>query len=227
MELFSPTDYVLDYPYWGSRRKMILPLGMLNVFARTSKVTINSDPDQKFTLVDVGACVGAFLIPFRCRWKDTIIHAIEPSANAYPYLRYNTQGMENVFLYNVAVSDKIEKKVMSFIPGRHGELGIETFYGDGGGAQTVKAFRLDAIITDHVDLIKLDVEGHELACIDGAKGILERDHPDVIMELKDERQAKAGYSVVDAVVHMKNLDYVVADQISNNDIIFRWKGRLK
>jgi FkbM family methyltransferase len=52
----------------------------------------------------------------------------------------------------------------------------------------VKTVRLDDVIGRPVGLIKVDVEGHELAVLRGTKQILERDRPNLLLEL-EERHA--------------------------------------
>lgn len=49
----------------------------------------------------------------------------------------------------------------------------------------VPTVRLDDVIHRPVGLIKIDVEGHEMAVLRGAEGILERDRPNLIVELED------------------------------------------
>ncbi len=53
---------------------------------------------------------------------------------------------------------------------------------------TVQTVRLDEAVRQPVGLIKIDVEGHELAVLRGAMRILERDRPNLIVEL-EERHA--------------------------------------
>ena len=52
-------------------------------------------------------------------------------------------------------------------------------------AQTVQTRRLDHLAHSHVGLIKIDVEGHEEAVIDGAASIVQRDRPILMVELND------------------------------------------
>jgi FkbM family methyltransferase len=49
----------------------------------------------------------------------------------------------------------------------------------------VATVRLDDVIERPVGLIKVDVEGHELAVLRGAAGILARDRPNLVLELED------------------------------------------
>ncbi len=51
------------------------------------------------------------------------------------------------------------------------------------GVETVACFRLEALVADDpVALIKLDVEGSELAVLEGAREILDRDYPALYVE---------------------------------------------
>ena len=50
--------------------------------------------------------------------------------------------------------------------------------------------RLDVVCTDHrvdkVHMIKIDAEGSELAVVQGAQGIIERDRPEIYVEVGPE-----------------------------------------
>jgi FkbM family methyltransferase len=49
----------------------------------------------------------------------------------------------------------------------------------------VEVKTLDSLDLDPVGFIKIDVEGHEQAVFDGAKALIERDHPSLIVELEE------------------------------------------
>ena len=49
--------------------------------------------------------------------------------------------------------------------------------------------RLDDLVTSNVGAMKIDVEGHELRVLDGARATLERDRPTIIIESEDRHQA--------------------------------------
>lgn len=69
---------------------------------------------------------------------------------------------------------------------------------------TVPTVRLDDVVERPVGLIKVDVEGHELAVLRGAESILQRDRPNLIVEL-EERHAPG--CVAEAFAFLGRLGY--------------------
>ena len=69
---------------------------------------------------------------------------------------------------------------------------------------TVPTVRLDDAITGSVGLIKVDVEGHELPVLRGAEKILQRDRPNLILELEDRH---APGCVAEAFAFLGRLGY--------------------
>jgi hypothetical protein len=49
--------------------------------------------------------------------------------------------------------------------------------------------RLDDLETSNVGVMKVDVEGHELRVVQGARETLERDHPTIIIECEERHHA--------------------------------------
>lgn len=54
---------------------------------------------------------------------------------------------------------------------------------------TVRCRRLDGYAFGRVGLIKIDVEGHELAVLQGARALLARDRPNLIIEAEERHRA--------------------------------------
>jgi FkbM family methyltransferase len=55
----------------------------------------------------------------------------------------------------------------------------------------VETIRLDSLDLADLGLIKIDVEGHELAALRGAAGLVERFRPTLVVELEDARASAA------------------------------------
>jgi hypothetical protein len=75
--------------------------------------------------------------------------------------------------------------------GQEGRSSLEPNLGEGFDHVTVPVRRLDSFEFDRVRLIKIDVEGHELAVLRGGEALLERDHPVLVVEL-DSRNSPVG-----------------------------------
>lgn len=70
--------------------------------------------------------------------------------------------------------------------------------------QDVKVFRLDELEHDPVGFIKIDVEGHEMEVIEGAKSLLEKDRPVLLVELVQNFHKRP---LMDLVREVESLNY--------------------
>jgi len=73
----------------------------------------------------------------------------------------------------------------------------------------IQQISLDALALERVDLIKLDIEGMEMEALEGARQLIERNHPIVLVEqIKAEGESlrdflkQRGYRVVDAGLNL-------------------------
>jgi FkbM family methyltransferase len=161
--------------------------------------------------IDVGAHIGFYT----CLMTSLVgesgkVYAFEPMPSHYDLLLRNIR--ENRFertvkTYNVACSDvsgsiKVSKISNMFVVG----------YNGGSPQVSVEAVRLDDVINDTIDLIKLDVEGHEPAVIRGMTSILSRDQPVIISEINEYwLRSWSHLSAADYVGLLTSLGYDVFD----------------
>ena len=73
--------------------------------------------------------------------------------------------------------------------------------------ESVQLTTLDDLVSeyglDRVDVVKLDVEGSEASALDGARAVLERDRPLLLIEAEEERlagQARTKQQLLDTIV---------------------------
>src|SRR5204862_7082374 len=73
---------------------------------------------------------------------------------------------------------------------------------------TVPVARLDALVSEPVDLMKIDVEGHEMAVLDGAANLFRRFPPRyIVIELHGDNLARAGRTPEEVASHLESLGY--------------------
>ncbi|WP_353230615.1 FkbM family methyltransferase [Novosphingobium sp.] len=157
-------------------------------------------PDTVF--VDVGANIGYFtcLAASRIgRGGRGQVHAFEPNPRLADLLRRNLQinwSMAPVAFHECAIADTAGT-VHLYVPegaAANGTLSPPRPKLAGTGI-TVNAARLDDLIAPDVavDLLKIDVEGHEFGVLRGAQALLARS-PDIriVMEWSPQQMRKAG-----------------------------------
>lgn len=133
--------------------------------------------------VDCGSSIGNHTLFFSMYCKPYFVVSIEPVESSLAHQKANLalNGIKNVHCFNVALSDKpgVGRMVKSKLePWNEGMWNLEV----GKGKREIAT--LDSLLKDISDitLIKLDIEGFELQALEGAKRILETQHPVLFIE---------------------------------------------
>lgn len=138
-----------------------------------------------WTVLDIGANIGAHCLRFaRKVGPHGRVYAFEPTNSAYRKLERNVSlnGLNNVRLFRTALSDRN-------LPGQ--EVTIKSSWRTDGrhvvGKSVVDFRKLDDWCAengvDNVDLIKLDVDGHEHPILTGAEMLLRKANPLLFIEI--------------------------------------------
>jgi len=137
--------------------------------------------------LDIGANVGHYTL----RMSELVgptgrVIAFEPVPNTFALLAANVRlvAHPNVSLLNVAASDRT-RTVSIEIP--QFADGLTNYYqarvSDQGSELGILTLPVDALgLPARIKLVKIDVEGHELAVLHGMRALMERDRPVMIVE---------------------------------------------
>lgn len=129
-------------------------------------------------VVDVGANIGYYLLLFQKGLAGTgEVICIEPSPENLPELKRTIEAnaFTNVRLLEVALGETAGETKL--------RAGINSGVTDAqDAAYTVPIRRLDEIVGERVDLLKIDVEGYEGQVLAGARTLLERHRPILFLE---------------------------------------------
>lgn len=124
---------------------------------------------------DVGAHKAQTSLYFNRLFKESTIHAFEPSSQLFEILERNVSLYENIIAHNLALGNMDGK---AFLSTSNSDL----------CGQLSNEFREDSIEIDvckldsfcrkknisHIDLLKIDVEGHEIEVLNGAKDLISK-----------------------------------------------------
>ncbi len=195
-------DWEIWFPFRGEKRKFIFP-----DFGMSWNFMVWLNKTRPYTgnvtrVLDIGGCAGAFTLALLEHGIGAEFDIFEPSSVALPYLYHNTEGIEGITIHELGASSSNKTALLY----SDENLGKYNLY-DGETYEEVQLVRLDDVIDGPVDVIKLDVEGHELEALQGANGILEQYHPRIIIEAKVGHMERAGYTPDDALNQMKRLGY--------------------
>ena len=148
------------------------------------------------TFIDSGAHLGLFtLFAARRVGPQGAVLSIEPSRRELSIIEtnINLNHLANIKLLPVALSDRpgeVDLLVAPLAKSGHNTLGAFGFEDTAlDHRERVPAHRLDDLVESHqlsrIDIIKMDIEGAELAALRGAQASLERHHPVLLIELSD------------------------------------------
>jgi len=150
--------------------------------------------EQKPVIFDVGAHVGQTALRFRSLFPDAIIHCFEPYPASFDLLSASVAGDALVKRHSVALSDSAGsaklnanrfEQTNSLLPSDQrasyywGPNLLDTEAQIEVATQTIDGFcRQHAI--DHINILKLDVQGAEFAVLTGALDMLTRQSIDIV-----------------------------------------------
>lgn len=167
-------------------------------------------------VMDVGANVGDTTMHLaKYAGEKGQVHSFEPDTYNFARITKNLSlnNFKNITLNNLGLG--AEESYLKIIVRDEHNRGMnqlikeELKEGDAG----VKIVKLDDYISenaiDHVDLIKIDVEGFDFEVLKGASQILDRIKPDLFIELDDRCLKKQASSAMELVAFLNTKGYEV------------------
>jgi FkbM family methyltransferase len=145
--------------------------------------------DRNKVSIDVGANIGDYT--YYLKKYSKLCYAFEPNPEFFKILNFKFDDANIIILdYAISSSSGIQNLRIPIIDHKEwsgmATLDQKNTLGDNPSKSIqVKTLRLDDLNIDHVGLIKIDVEGHEFEVLKGAVVILNRDHPNLIIEIEE------------------------------------------
>ena len=142
------------------------------------------------TVLDIGANIGNHTVFFAKIAKAKRIYAFEPINDTYRQLVRNVEInnlSDIVETYNYAVGEDNDKaEIESYTEINIGATHLKTSEeGD------IEVKSIDGLnLSEHIDFVKIDVEGFEIGVIKGMREILHRDSPALWIEIFDDNKAE-------------------------------------
>ncbi len=157
--------------------------------------------DTRRLAIDVGAHVGLWSRVL-CRYFSRVI-AFEPVPDLSVCLAANLDGIDNVDVFDVALSSTSVPSLAMTAPGENSgnwavSCSVEAAHID------VVARTLDSYAFSDVDLIKIDVEGWEREVLLGGRETIQRCKPVMVVEQKPGNAEKYGVDRLAAVELLKS-----------------------
>ena len=178
------------------------------------KTFIKSGTDS----IDVGVYRGVY--SYEMSKYSEKVHSFEANPIIFEYIEKNLKKfIKNIHLYNFALSNQ-SKTINLKIPIRNSNSNKEIFeeYYEMGRATIhnennfenyenfkIKTKTIDELSFDNkISFIKIDVEGHELEVIEGAKNTIKNDKPILLVEIEKQYTKK---EVAESINFINSLGY--------------------
>ncbi|HJX53954.1 MAG TPA: FkbM family methyltransferase [Polyangia bacterium] len=149
-------------------------------------------------VIDAGASLGDHTAVYATR--ANVVHAFEPQPESFACLRENCEDLPGVVLHNCGLSDRAAALAIAKDP-NVGASGIR-----GKGDVPIEVIMLDSLGL-FPDLIKWDVEGHEVLALRGARMTILRCRPIMVIEVHQHGLAAAGFTIRDLWQELLWLEY--------------------
>ena len=172
-------------------------------------------------VIDAGANIGEIaLVTAKLVGPTGLVLAFEPMNEIATKLERNISHnkLKQITVAKLGLSDAAGNAPIYRSCGQgdvHDEHhGLGSLYGSHGRdelIQNIELTTLDAFLQENpvprLDLIKIDIEGAELACLKGAKQTLTRYRPLLIVEIQEQTSTLAGYRQIDILEYLQQLGY--------------------
>jgi FkbM family methyltransferase len=205
---------------FGDGQSLDIPSGRITT--PLERFVLDSVPERG-VYIDVGANNGFFYaLQVGLQHPDARVFAFEPDPEILPHLERNVavNGLaEQITVVPVALSDTVTDGRLTAGLGASGYL-LDS--NDVHGVQ-VRVTTLDTFVADNridrIDVIKVDVEGHEERVLAGARETLAAFHPTLVLELTDRLLARFGGSRGRVERTLSELGYSLRQVEGSNDVI--------
>ena len=127
------------------------------------------------TVFDVGAHIGLTALEFSDEFPEATVYAFEPGGANFRRMKSNLIGKPDIRLYNFGFSSVPGEAVLLCEP-EHPSM-ARIVQGATANTETIKLDTIDdfasTVGVNQIDLLKIDVEGHEMQVFAGAQKFLE------------------------------------------------------
>lgn len=213
----------ISFAYTG-RNPTLERMQLRGLFYEQSDLeTLASYVKPGLTYVDVGANTGNHSLYFAKVLEAKKVIPVEPNPDTIAVLKgvIEKNDLENVDMSLLGKGVGREAGTFEIKTGRRGYLG--TAHLDASDTGSVQVDRLDRLIKEPIDVLKIDVEYMEIDVLEGARDLIETCKPLLFMEVQDE-------NVASLLAILENLgyriDHILPDQGYANYLAVPVVGKL-
>jgi FkbM family methyltransferase len=131
---------------------------LMEIFIEESYRGCDTPPAR---IVDLGSNIGMSILWFKTLWTESTILGVEASPEIFEFLQRNVRSLAGVTVVNCAVSDHEGQMMFYSTPGSL--MGSANSLRGGSSGTMVETKPMSHFIAGNVDLLKIDIEGGEMA----------------------------------------------------------------
>lgn len=180
---------------------------------------LESIVEEGMNVIDIGANVGITTVTVaRKIGRRGKLYSFEPTPEYFNILKENisSNGLENVKVYELAVTDQVGRAPFS-----QKELSSGIVFEEGAKKFEVSTTTIDRFLIgekiERIDLINMDCEGSELLVLKGAKETLRKNKVKIFCEIHHDFLKQLGQSVQELVQYLQGLEFQV-QSVSLDDL---------
>jgi FkbM family methyltransferase len=176
-------------------------LGAYEPSTSAALLTVCEAADPGFVMFDVGANMGLYGGLAASMFDPRLVHAFEPApATASVARRIAKRNRLPVEVHEIALSSRTGTAQLHISPVSDASNSLVPGFRDTDVRIDVATTTLDAFVDltgDHPDILKIDVETHELAVLEGGRRTIEQDRPVIILEVLRRRGHDHGVEITE------------------------------
>jgi FkbM family methyltransferase len=172
-------------------------------------------------VIDIGANIGYYtLLAATLVGEKGRVYAFEPDKGNLAFLQHNVElnQLKNITISPNAVSDR-EGDTTIYLSnveaGEHSLIKVPARKID--RTATIHTVTLDSVVNEPVGLIKVDVEGAEVKVLTGAKNLLQKYHPVLVVECWEDGLKASGNTIEGLFSLLKASGYDRIDMIDEHE----------
>ena len=178
MITYAPTRYTNKFHFYENDYIIGQSIKLYGEYTQVEIDVLKNYIDANSVVYDIGGNIGYHTVAFASMAKE--VHSFEPNDRNYLLLEKNTQHLSNVKLYHCACSNVVGEAFISdydtTTPGNYGECMMSE------AGQPCKTVRIDDLDLPLPDVVKIDVEGHELKVFQGMQNTISKSRPVIFYE---------------------------------------------
>lgn len=176
-------------------------LGAYETSTAAAMLAVCEQRDPGFVVFDVGANMGLYGALAASMFSPRIVHAFEPAPQSAAVIRKiarrNRLALE---VHEAAVSDHVGTADLFISPVSDASNSLVEGFRATDERITVPITTIDEVVErtgDRPDIVKIDVETHERAVLDGARRTVEQHRPAIIVEVLRRKGRDHGEEISD------------------------------